>query len=94
MAEQQQFDLLRGKLWFGDTKQFFIPGPGLVSMIKDDATCSDSGEKRNSHILLRNPLCRKIYCVPPGAKAMDEMQLNKDKPRCFKRANEHFGICT
>lgn len=52
------------------------------------------GRKGTVIPLLRNPLCRKIYCVPPGAKAMDEMQLNKDKPWCFKTANEHFGICT
>lgn len=65
MAEQQQFDLLRGKLWFGDTKQFLIPGPGLLSMIEDDAMHPDSGEKRNSHTTLEKPFVQKnLLCAP------------------------------
>lgn len=65
MAEQQQFDLLRGKLWFGDTKQFFILGLRLVNMIEDDAMRSDSGEKRNSHTTLEKPFVKKnLLCAP------------------------------
>lgn len=84
VTEQQRFDVLRGGLWFGDTKQLFIPGPGLVSMTEDDAMRSDRGEKGTVIPLLRKPLCRRIYCMPPGAKATDETWLSKAKPRCFK----------